>query len=242
MIENKENTSFEMREMKAELGLLSKSDGSAMFSQGNIAVKQSFLLHTKAVFNIFKIQGITTLLVNINGPVEVKIQNMNVEKASIEVYYRPKSGLPSVDDRFKEKFVQQCMETALYSELHPRTAYRIQLQEIENRGGVLACAINTTCLALLNTGLEQKFLVAAVYCVVNEDGEITVDPDLRTYHKPTAVLTFVFDSLQIKALAVHTAGKFTMEQYQKAMDLCRSASEKVFDFYRDIVKKVSVIL
>lgn len=187
-------------------------------------------------------QGITTLLVSINGPVEVKLQNMNYEKASVEVYYRPKSGLPSVDDRFKEKFVQQCIETAIYSELHPRTGYRIQLQEIENRGGVLACAINTTSLALLNSGLEQKFLVAAVYCAVNEEGVMTVDPNLRLNEKPTAVLTFVFDSLMTKAIAVHTEGKFTMEQYQKAMDLCRSASEKVFGFYRDIVRKVSVIL
>lgn len=32
---NTETGSFQMREMKAELGLLSKSDGSAMFSQGN---------------------------------------------------------------------------------------------------------------------------------------------------------------------------------------------------------------
>lgn len=167
---------------------------------------------------------------------------MNVEKASIEVYYRPKSGLPSVDDRFKENFVQHCVETALHSELHPRTAYRIQLQEIEDRGGVLACAINTTCLALLNSGLEQKFLAAAVYCVVTEQGEIIVDPNLRSHDKPAAVLTFVFDSLMTKAIAVHTVGKFSMEHYQKAMDLCRSASEKVFQFYKDIVNKVSIIL
>uniref|UniRef100_A0A336KFE4 CSON009224 protein n=1 Tax=Culicoides sonorensis TaxID=179676 RepID=A0A336KFE4_CULSO len=219
MIENKPNMSFDIREMKAELGVLSNSDGSALFSQGH-----------------------TTVVVSVNGPVEVKLQNLSVEKASIEVYYRVKSGLSSVDDRFKENFIQQCIETALYSELHPRTAYKIQLQEIEDRGGLLACAINTTCLALLNSGLEQKFMFAAVYCVINSDGEIVMDPNLCAYEKPTATLTFVFDSLKGKAIAVHTIGKFTMENYQRAMDLCRSSSEKVFNFYRDIVNKVSVAL
>ncbi|XP_063705424.1 exosome complex component RRP46 [Culicoides brevitarsis] len=219
MTENKEQPTYQLREMKAELGLLTKSDGSAMFAQGK-----------------------TTVLANVNGPVEVSLQNMNIEKAFVEVYYRPKSGLPSVDDRFMEKFVKQSIEVALYSELHPRTSYRIQLQELENRGGVLACAVNTVSLALLNSGLEQKYLVAAVYCAVNEEGEIHVDPDLRKDQVTQAQMTFVFDSLMTKAVAVHTEGTFTMEQYKKAMDLCRSASEKVFEFYRDIIKKTSVLL
>lgn len=84
----------------------------------------------------FLIKGATTVLASVTGPVEVKLQNLNVEKATIEVYYRPKSGLSSVDDRFIENFIQQSVEFALLSGLHPRTAYKIQLQEMENCGGV----------------------------------------------------------------------------------------------------------
>lgn len=52
MSENKENVTFEMREMKAELGLLSKSDGSAMFAQGICFELNKYIFHSsKRLFN-----------------------------------------------------------------------------------------------------------------------------------------------------------------------------------------------
>lgn len=110
---DKEDVVGELRPLKAELNILTRSDGSALFSQGN-----------------------TMVLASVSGPVEVKLQNLNVDKTTIEVYFRPKSGLPSVEDRFKENFIEQTCSAALLTGLHPRTAYMIQLQEMEDNGGV----------------------------------------------------------------------------------------------------------
>lgn len=103
----------QLRNIKAEINILTCSDGSVLYSQGQ-----------------------TTVLASVHGPVEVKLQNLSAEKAFIEVYYRPKNGLPSVKDRFMEKIIQESSDTVLLSGLHPRTSYKIQVQELEDDGGV----------------------------------------------------------------------------------------------------------
>lgn len=75
-------------------------------------------------------------MASVSGPIEVKLQNLNIEKANIEVYYRPKQGHPGVSDRVKEQIIRNTCETALLTTLHPRTAISIQLQEMDDRGGV----------------------------------------------------------------------------------------------------------
>jgi hypothetical protein len=53
-----------------------------------------------------------------------------------------------------------------------------------------------------------------------------------------ASLTFVFDSIKKNIIASHTTGRFTQFQYQESLLKCRNVSDKIFSFYRDIVKKV----
>lgn len=71
-----------------------------------------------------------------NGPVEVKLSNLQYDRASVEVNFRPKTGLPGVSDRFKERLIRETCESALIPALYPRTAISIQLQEMEDNGGV----------------------------------------------------------------------------------------------------------
>ncbi len=75
-------------------------------------------------------------MASVYGPIEVKLQNLRIDKAHVEVYYRPKSGLPSVGDRLREQIIRNTCETALLSVLYPRTAITIQLQEMEDNDGV----------------------------------------------------------------------------------------------------------
>jgi len=43
---------------------------------------------------------------------------------------------------------------------------------------LLACAINASCLALINSGLSMKYTIAAVSCMLEkETGELIIDPD-----------------------------------------------------------------
>ncbi|XP_058834511.1 exosome complex component RRP46 [Topomyia yanbarensis] len=209
-----DETKNALRPMYCELNVLTRSDGSALLTQGETAV-----------------------IASVHGPAEVKMQHMNVEKAHVEIHFRPRSGLGSVNDRLLESLIRNTYESAILTGLHPRTAISVQIQEMQNLGGLVACAINAVCLALVNSGIEMKYLVAAVHSVLGEDGEITLDPDELQSKDARAKFTFVFESVRRNTVSIYTHGKFTPEQYHRALRMGTTAVEKVFDFYREIVVK-----
>lgn len=71
-----------------------------------------------------------------NGPLEVSPAYLDMNKAYVEVLYRPKSGLPGVNERYKEKIVKSLCETCLITQLYPRTQITVQAQEMDDHGGV----------------------------------------------------------------------------------------------------------
>lgn len=108
----------------------------------------------------------------------------------------------------------------------------------------------------MNSGLEMKFLIAAVHCSLNNEDNLVIDPDYvpntnQTFSRVQksarnknfkANFTFVFDSLKHSVIGVNTDGKFSLRQYNEAQRLCREASNKIFDFYREIVKRYATVL
>ena len=46
----------------------------------------------------------------------------------------------------------------------PRSTIRVVVQEVNNDGGMLACAINATCLALMDAGVPMNGMFAATTC------------------------------------------------------------------------------
>ncbi|XP_055586411.1 exosome complex component RRP46 [Uranotaenia lowii] len=208
-----------LRPMHCELNILTRSDGSAMLTQGG-----------------------TALVASVRGPVEVRLQHMNVEKAHLEILYKPRSGLGSVNDRLLESLIRNTYESALLTNLHPRTSIQIQLQEMQDLGGLVACAINAVCLALMNSGLEMKYLVAAVHSVLDKDGKLQLDPDELQSQNARAKFTFVFENVSRNTVSIYTHGKFTSEDYHQALRMATEAVEKVFDFYQEIIGKQAKVL
>ncbi|XP_026461612.1 exosome complex component RRP46 [Ctenocephalides felis] len=209
-----------LRPLRCELSLLSRSDGSSILTQGQTAV-----------------------MVSLYGPVEVRLQNLLIHKASIEVKFIPKSGISGVADRLKEKVIQNTVETALMSTLYPRSAVNINILEMQDSGGLLSCAVNASCLALLNSGVQMKFLIAAVHCIVNKNNEIVIDPhDRLIVNNCNASFVFVFDNIDRKLITSYTTGKYNEEQYMECLQQCKEASLEIFKFYRDIIKKSALII
>lgn len=203
-----------LRPLKCEFNVLSRPDGSAVLAQGE-----------------------TVYLAAVYGPVEVKLQRIQIEKASVEAVYKPKSGQSAVQDRLKESIIKNTCEAALVSTLHPRTAINIILQEVQDCGGSLACAVNAACLALISSGISMNFLVAAVSCMIDEGGHIIIDPDRKQLQDSCGILTFVFESSSLSVVASHTEGLFNEEQYEEALANCRITAVCIFKYYREVVRK-----
>lgn len=82
------------------------------------------------------ILGETAVTAAILGPIEVKLHNLSIDKAYVDVLYRSKSGLSSAADKLREKIIKETCENALLTVLYPRTAIVVQIFEMDDNGGV----------------------------------------------------------------------------------------------------------
>ncbi|XP_037729771.1 exosome complex component RRP46 [Drosophila subpulchrella] len=203
-----------LRQMNCEFNPLSRCDGSVMYSQ-----------------------GATVVIAAVLGPIEVKTQNLSIDGSYLECNYRPKAGLPQVKERIREAAIRDVLELALLAEAHPRSKMSVQVQELEDRGSIDACALNSACLAMLVGGLPLKYSFAAVHCIINEQGEYVLDPDQSETLHQRASFTFAFDSVEGNLLLVQTKGAFKIAQFNDIECLCRAASAEIFQFYRNQVAK-----
>lgn len=80
-------------------------------------------------------------------------------------------------------------------------------------------------------------LIAGVHCVLMADNKLILDPNQIDFEHAVASLTFVFESIHSNVVAVHTKGRFTIDQYQNAVTKCKQASRSIFNFYRDALEK-----
>jgi len=220
MIEEVTEIDCMLRSINCEINLLSRSDGSTMFMQGD-----------------------TTIIAGVNGPLEARSQKMAYDRVSVEVTYTPLKGPAKVDDRLIETYIRETCESAILVSFHPNTMVCINLQEMQDSGGLLACAINAACLALINSGLSMKYTIAAVSCMIEkETGEVIMDPDSSQLRNAKAEFTYAFDSINKDIVCCHSTGRFSRSEFLASMDKCRQVSKYVFDYYRAVTKKYANII
>ncbi|XP_045214083.1 exosome complex component RRP46-like isoform X2 [Mercenaria mercenaria] len=203
-----------LRPLTCEMGQLSRPDGSATTFQGD-----------------------TCVTVSVYGPGEVRINKEQLDRATIDVVYKPKSGLPACADKAREKVIRHTCESVLLANLHPRSSINVTVQEVQDSGSFLATCVNSCCLALLDASISMKCTMAAVGCCIDFENEIILDPTKQQEERSKATMTFVFDSKDLKLLTVVAEGKYTREQFQRCLIVCKEASESVFSFFRDSVKR-----
>jgi len=203
-----------LRCLVSEFGQLSRPDGSANFCQGETVI-------ASAVY----------------GPSEVKIQKELDSQANLDVIYKPKVGQSGCAEKLLQHLIKNTCKSAIILTQYPRSNITIILQELQNSGSLLSCCINSACLGLINAGVSMKFLIAAVSCTVDCNGEIIVDPTLLQEKEAQAKMFFAFDSRENSTVSSYTEGIFTQQEYETCTSVCRDASKKIFIFYRNAVAR-----
>ncbi|XP_013777505.1 exosome complex component RRP46-like [Limulus polyphemus] len=212
--DNKENETQSIRTLSAELSNLSRPDGSAIVAQGDTVVQSA-----------------------VYGPVEVRPNKELPDKAYFDIVYKPLTGLPGCPEKLRERVIRNTLEATLLVNLHPRKSINLILQEMQNDGGLLACCINSACMALMDAGLAMKCLVAALNAVITTEGDVLLDPSLKQEEEAKACFTFAFESINHEVITSNTQGSYSETEFKKCLEICRSASMKVFDFYRECVQR-----
>jgi exosome complex component RRP46 len=103
----------QIRPLVCTRSLLSRADGSAQWSQEN-----------------------STVLAAVYGPKSVTGKKENPEYASLEVIWKPKSGLSGKFEKEAELIVKRSLESIILAALYPNLGISIILQVINDDGSV----------------------------------------------------------------------------------------------------------
>ena len=232
----------ELRPPSCELGALSRADGSASFGLGG-----------------------TTMLASVHGPGPVSVRDEHANRATLEVTYRPKTGVGGIGARRMEEALTHALAACVLLREHPRSGISIVIQEISSDGGLLACALNAACLALIDAGVPLRATAAATAVLVRSDGGLALDPTADEASSPEArgVLTYGVTNASAAAGASANAGGVTAgaitaggkeekvlnvilaetvgccspQQAQLALGHAHAAARSVLAFYRKAIER-----
>uniref|UniRef100_A0A8L0DV93 Exosome component 5 n=1 Tax=Oncorhynchus mykiss TaxID=8022 RepID=A0A8L0DV93_ONCMY len=139
-----------------------------------------------------------------------------------------------VRERAREQCVRETCEASLLSTLHPRSSLTLVLQVVHDDGSLLSCFLNSACMALMDAGLPMSCLFAGVTCAIDTDGQVITDPNAAQEKESRALMTFAIDSTERRVMMSSTRGSFTLQQ---CIAVSQKASDKIFQFYRDSVRR-----
>ena len=201
----------ELRPIACTQGLLNRADGSSRFSQGD-----------------------TTVLVAVYGPMTPKrSKHEKKEGATLDVVFQPAIGTPTPKEKDYERIIRNIFEAVVLTSKFPRSLIRIVVQILEDKGSVFATAINATCLALMDAGIEMSSLVCAVNCSI-EQSDICLDPTSEEV-SPSVCLAMRANGeggKDRRVLASSTRGEISAEQYFRCINVATRASTTILAFYR----------
>ncbi|KAJ2780678.1 exosome non-catalytic core subunit rrp46 [Coemansia javaensis] len=204
----------QIRALHCVLGQLGRADGSAQFSAGD-----------------------TSVLCGVLGPVDVRVYDEKLDRAHVEVRFRPDIGLPATKDKWVEAALRSTFERVILGHLHPRTLVQINVQVRQGDGSVDAAAINATTLALVDASVPLRTMVAAASCAVLPGGAVVVDPTQEEADGARSVHTFAFGAgCSSEPVYSDSRGDFAAAEYDACYDLCAATAERVAAFMRAAIE------
>ncbi|RDY03329.1 Exosome complex component RRP41-like protein, partial [Mucuna pruriens] len=139
---------MEMRQIRAEIGAVSKADGSAIFEMGN----------TKVIAAVY-------------GPREVQNRSQQISTHALVRCEYSMANFSTGDRMRKSKgdrrsteislVIRQTMEACILTHLLPRSQIDIYVQVLQADGGTRSACINAATLALADAGIPMRDLVTS---------------------------------------------------------------------------------
>jgi exosome complex component RRP41 len=211
----------ELRQIKLEVGVIPNADGSAYIEQGK-----------------------NKILAGIYGPREahpkhLALQDRTVLKcryhmAPFSVQER-KSPAPSRREIELSKVIRESLEPAIFMELYPRTMIDLTIEVLQADGGTRCASITAASLALADSGIPMRDLVAA--CAAGKaDDTIVLDlmdeeDKLGSADVPVALMP----SLNAITL-LQMDGKLSQEEFETTVNLAVEGCKQIYSMQKDALK------
>jgi len=211
----------QLRQIKLEVGILDKANGSAYVEQGR-----------------------NRILVAVYGPREAHPKHIALpDRAVVRCRYHMapfsteerKSPAPSRREMELSKVIREALEPAILSEYYPRTTIDIFIEVLQSDGGTRCAAITGASLALADAGIPMKSLVSA--CAVGKiEGQIALDlSDLEDKYGEADMPVAFMPSFNTITL-VQMDGAFTLEEFSKALDIAAESCKQIHEMQKTALK------
>ncbi len=215
----------ELREIKAQVGIIPNADGSAMFSTGD-----------------------TIAIAAVYGPRKMHPQHQqNPEKGVLRCNYNMNSF--SVTERIRpgpsrrsteiSKITEWALEPVLMLEKYPNTVIDVFINIIQADSGTRCAGINAASMALAHAGIPMKNLVSSI-SVGKIDKQLVVDvtkaeEDWEEGEGATDIPVSMSSDGKITHLQLD--GKIGKEQLVEAVEMAKEACEKVHEIQKKALKE-----
>jgi exosome complex component RRP41 len=208
----------DLREIKFEIGVLDRADGSAIIYWGK-----------------------NKILAAVYGPRELHPKHMALsDRALIRCEYRmatfsvPDRKSPAPKRREKEisKILAEALDPALFTYLYPRSVIDVFVEVLQADGGSRCAAITAASLALADAGVPMRDL--AVGCAAgNLLDQVVLDLDDVEDKYGQGDLPMAYLPQLDQIVLLQSDGLFTVDQYKEALDMLIPACKKIYKMQRD---------
>lgn len=219
--------SSSLRPLTCELGSLQNSDGSALWRSGD-----------------------THVLASVHGPLAPRQAAQEREMAVISVVI--KSGTSSVSgggdgsansalltyEREWEHVLTTALSSAVVREAYPRTVIQIVIQVLSADGSILSSCLHAAVSALLDAGVELRYLPTASTCLIGKDAAGTIALDPTAHEEQSAGTMVIIATPDDRILATHTSFVgASAETLLQCCTLARRAGPAIIAFWRLVMEQ-----
>ncbi|KAM0886122.1 hypothetical protein ACQ4PT_029893 [Festuca glaucescens] len=212
----------EMRQLRGEVGVVSRADGSALFEMGN-----------------------TRVIAAVYGPREIqnRSQQVNTKEALVRCEYRmaefstgDRRRKPKGDRRSTEisLVIRQTMEASILTHLMPHSQIDIFVQVLQADGGTRSACINAATLALADAGIPMKDIVtscSAGYLCSTPLLDLNYIEDSAGGPDVTVGILAKMD----KVTLLQMDAKLPMDTFETVMELATEGCKAIATYIREVL-------
>jgi exosome complex component RRP41 len=216
----------EIREMKAEVGVVPNADGSAIFQFGE-----------------------TIAIAAVYGPKKMHPQHLqDPEKGTLRCTYNMLSFSvaerirPGINRRSTEisKIIEWALGPVLMIDKYPNMVIDVHINILQANASTRCAAINAAAMALAHAGIPMKDLVSSV-SIGKLDKQLVIDinKDEEEWEEGEGStdipITFTYKG---EITHIQLDGKITAKQLKEAIELAREATKKIYEVQKKALKEV----
>ncbi len=211
----------ELRPIKLKVGVISNANGSAYIEWGKNKI-------IAAVYGPREVH-----------PKHLALQDRTVLKcryhmASFSVQER-KSPAPSRREIELSKVIRESLEPAIFMEYYPRTMIDVTIEVLQADGGTRCAGITAAALALADSGIPMRDLVAA--CAAGKVDNTVVLDLFDTEDKAGSADVPVAMMPNLNAITLlQMDGILTHEEFEKAVNMAMDGCKTVYAMQKEALK------